>query len=115
MFSEETHCNSKLNFEAAIDNERQPNFETMGDEVLINQDGMIKEIGLSPIKGCSFLQPRILDQLKAIVSTRPPIENFIETLISRCVAKGLLASPVPRPNHADPAEEIDEILDLVVA
>ena len=61
MFSEESQCTTKLNFEGANDFERQPNFETMGDEVLINQDGVSKEIGLSPIKGCSFLQPRILD------------------------------------------------------
>lgn len=89
----------------------------MGDEVLINQDEVSsnREIGLSPIKACSFLQPRILDQLKALASTRPPAENFIDTLITRCVAKGLLASPVPRPNHSDLATEIDEILDLVSA
>ena len=82
----------------------------MGDEV----PELRRDVGLSPIKGCSFLQPRILDQLKAVASARTH-DPLLDVLISRCVARGLITNSVARPQCYDLAQGVDEILDLVLA
>ena len=90
---------------------KEPDFETMGDEPI----ELHRDVGLSPIKGCSFLQPRILDQLKAVASSRTH-EPLLDILISRCVAKGLIGSvPPPRSLSQDLASGVDEILDIIVS